>query len=117
MAEKIVKYDRHWKTGEKVPQTRSITYDALHDTGAFDPRWSDPDWIQERMDDKPIEGRTVLQVSIGSSTVAKLDVLAHAMDLKRGRVIDRLVKVAMKQFEEGTSRKGRKKNGEDDEED
>ena len=115
MAEKIVKYDRHWKTGEKVPQTRSITYDALHDTGAFDPRWNDPEWIEERMDDKPTEGRIVLQVSIGSNTSAKLDVLAHAMDLKRGRVIDRLVKVAMKQFEASTREKGRKGNGEAEE--
>lgn len=75
----------------------NIFYDALHETGAFDPQLSDPDFLAGR---KPLaRPRTVTPITMWPETVAGLARLSRAMEMSRGRVVDRLVELAIAQLD------------------
>jgi hypothetical protein len=94
-------------TGELEPQSesRNIFYDALHDTGSFDPRMTDPDFLTGKQ--AIPKRRVVAPLTLWPDTVESLDRLSRAMGMSRGRVVDKLVSQAVALLE-----KWEKKNGE-----
>lgn len=95
-------------TGEFEPEpgARNIFYDAFHDTGSFDPRLNDPDFLAGK--ESTPEPRSAVQIMLAAHTILDLKRLTGAMGKNRGRVIDRLVSIAIKELDALEKRSGRK---------
>lgn len=86
--------DRDPRTGELLPGgTRSIFFDAMHGTGSFDPRMSDPDFLSGKQ--AVPQRRSAVTITLWTSNVPALDRLSAAMGMSRGRVLDKFISQAI----------------------
>lgn len=82
---------------ETDPGARNIFYDAFHNTGSFDPRMDDPDFLAGKQ--AVPKRRVVAPLTLWPGTVEDLDRLSTVMQMSRGRVVDKLVSLAIRQLD------------------
>jgi hypothetical protein len=93
---------------EPEPAARNIFYDAFHDTGSFDPRMHDPDFLAGKQ--AVPQRRIAVTITLWGDNVKALDRLSAAMGMNRGRVLDKFIGQAIELLDAREKKDGKGKD-------